>query len=112
MIDVQSIFLKVFVEQYANHIAFIVAVVIFIFRYEISYEFNLTNRERNKLTSNLLLFLVVISIATVGYLAVEEHIFVLYFILTYFLYMFGVFDSIVEKMRKIWLKTRNLKFYL
>ncbi len=111
MIDIQSILFKAFVEQYTNHIgliaiAFMVGVVIFIFRHGISYEFDLTYKERRKLTENVLLFLSVICISTVGYLIIEGHIFILfgllYFISIYFLYMVGFFDSIVEKMRKIY----------
>lgn len=108
MIDIQTIMFKAFTEQYINNIgliaiAFLVAGAIFVFRYEISYAFDLSGRERRKLTEKILLFLSAISIATVGYLIIEGHTFVLfcllYFILTYFLYMVGFFDSIVEKMR-------------
>ncbi len=104
MVDIQSIMFKAFAEQFSNHvgfiaIVFIIAIVIFVFR----YEFGLSTRGRRKLTEKVLLFLSAISIATIGYLIIEGYTFILfcllYFILTYFLYMVGFFDSIVEKMR-------------
>jgi hypothetical protein len=81
----------------------IVALYFFYFRYEVAYDLELTKRERNKLTEKSLLAIIIISGATIAYLYIKEYFFLLSValsvILTYFLYLTGFFDMLVEKWR-------------
>jgi len=107
-IDIQQIFINAFINLFENvlwlvPIAFIVAIYLFIFKYEVAYNLELTKRERNRLTEKLLLVIIVITGSTIAYLYIKEYFFLLSmalsFILTYyFLYLVGIFDMIVEKL--------------
>jgi len=107
-IDLKSILIEQFTRMFENHlgliaIVFVVAIVAFIFRHTIAYDLQLTKRERNKFTEKTILIPIVMLIATAGYLYTKQHFFLLSielsFILTYFLYLTGIFDMLVEKWR-------------
>jgi len=107
VIDLKSIMTEQFTRTFENHlgliaIVFAVAIVAFTFRHTIAYDLQLTKRERNKFSEKTLLIPLFIMMATLGYLYIKEDFFLFYiiisFILTYFLYLLGVFDMIVEKL--------------
>ncbi len=106
-IDLKSIMIEQFTRMFENHlgliaIIFAVAIVAFTFRHYIAFYLDLTKREENKLTIITLIPLLFIVIATIVYLNIKHHYFLLSIglsvILTYFLYMFGILDMIVEKL--------------
>ena len=101
IIDIKQIFIDAFTNLFENvlwlvPIAFIVALYLFYFRYEVAYDLELTKRERNKLTEKSFLTIIIIIGSTIAYLYIKEYFFllsvVLFFILTYFLYLTGVLD--------------------
>jgi len=106
-IDLKSIMIEQFTGMFENHlgliaIVFAVAIVAFIFRHDLAYDFDLTRREKNKFTEKTILIPLAITVATIGYLFVKEQYFLLSIIfsvmLTYFLYLFGIVDMIFEKL--------------
>ena len=106
-LDIKQIFVEAFIKLFENvlwlvPIAFIIAIYLFFFRIEIAHELELTNRGRNNLTEKLFLALATIITATLAYLYIKEQYFLLSltisFIMTYFLYMIGILDMIVEKL--------------
>ncbi len=106
-IDLKSIMIEQFTRMFENHlglitIVFAVAIVAFTFRHYIAFYLDLTKREENKLTEITILTSIVILMVTAGYLYTKQHFFLLSielsFILTYFLYMVGIFDMLVEKL--------------
>jgi len=109
-LNINQIFIDAFTNLFENvlwlvPIAFIVAIYLFIFRYEVAYDFNLTRRGSTKLRINSFLTIIIIIGITSTYLYVKEYFFLLSviisFILTYFLYFIGFFDMIIE-----WLEDR------
>ncbi|WP_200764027.1 hypothetical protein [Nitrosophilus alvini] len=106
-IDLKHIIIEQFISMFESHIGLIaitfsVAAVVFIFRYDIAFYFDLSKREQNKLTETTLLLLIFIVITSIGYLYIKQHYFLLSVglsvILTYFLYAVGLLDMIVEKL--------------
>jgi len=106
VLDIKSIFIDAFTKIFESNlgliaIVFVVAIVAYIFRHEISYDLDLTRREKNKLTEKTLLIPLVIGGATIAYLYIKEYFFllsvVISFILTYFLYWIGFLDMVIEK---------------
>jgi len=109
IIDFKSIFTKQYTHIFEHHlgliaIVFAVAIIAFTFRYTIAYNLQLTKRKRNKFTEKIILILLFIIIATAGYLYIKQDFFILSIsiilsvILTYFLYLVGIVDMIVEKL--------------
>jgi len=105
IINVEQILINTFTNLFENvfwfvSIAFIVAIYLFFFRYEVAYDLGLSKRERNKLTEKSFLAITMITGATITYLYIKEYFFLLSlavsFILTYFLYRVGILDMIVE----------------
>jgi hypothetical protein len=104
IIDIKSIFIEQFTSMF-EHVIWIVPVIFavtlyaFVFRREVAYDLNLARREENRLGEKSLLIAIVILMATVAYLYIKEHFFllsaILSVILTYFLYTFGVIDMII-----------------
>ena len=106
-IDLKSILIEQFTSTFENHlgliaIVFAVAIVAFTFRHYIAFYLDLTKREENKLTEKTILIPIVILIVTAGYLYTKQHFFLLSielsFILTYILYIVGIFDMLVQKL--------------
>ena len=106
-IDTKQIFIDTFTNLFESvlwlvPIAFIVAIYLFFFRYEVAYYLELSKREHNKLTEKLLLAITMITAATITYLYIKEYFFLLSlavsFILTYFLYLVGIIDMIANKL--------------
>ena len=106
-LDIHQILIDAFTNLFENifwllPIAFNVALYLFSFRDEVSYDLSLSKRERNKLTEKSLLAIIIIATATIAYLYIKGHFFILFIglcvILTYFLYLVGFFDMIVEKV--------------
>ncbi len=106
-IDLKSILIEQFTRMFENHlgliaIIFVVAIVAFTFRHYIAFYLDLTKREENKLTEKTILIPIVILMVTAGYFYTKQHFFLLSielsFILTYFLYLTGIFDMLVEKL--------------
>lgn len=106
-IDLKSILIEQFTLMFENHfgliaIVFAVAIVAFTFRYTIAYDLQFTKRERKKFIEKIILVPLFIVIATVGYLYIKQDFFLLSLIisviLTYFLYLLGILDMIVEKL--------------
>jgi hypothetical protein len=83
-------------------VAFAIAIYLFFFRHEIADDFMLTRREKNRLSEKSLMAIILIAGATITYLYVKEHYILLTiaisFIVTYFLYLVGIIDMIVDKM--------------
>ena len=107
IIDFKSIFTKQYTHIFEHHlgliaIVFVVAIIAFTFRYTIAYNLQLTKRERNKFTENTIIIPLFILIATAWYLYIKQDFFILSIILsvilTYFLYLVGILDMIVEKL--------------
>jgi len=107
-IDLTSILIEQFTHTLENHlslmaIVFVVAIISFIFRHTIAYDLQLTKRERNTFIEKTILILLFIVIATVGYLYIKQDFFLLSLIicviLTHFLYLIGIFDMLVEKLK-------------
>jgi len=107
-LDMKSIMIDTFTKMFEGNlglvaIIFVVAIVAFIFRHDIAYDFDLTRREKNKFTEKTILIPLGITVSTIGYLYIKEQYFllsvVLSVIVTYFLYLFGILDMIVEKWR-------------
>lgn len=107
IIDLKFILTEQFTSTFENHlglivIVFAVAIVAFIFRHAIAYDLHLTKREHNKFTEKTILLPLFIVIAIVGYLYIKQDFFLLSLIisviLTYFLYLVGILDMIVEKL--------------
>ena len=107
VIDIKSIMIDNLTKMFESNlgliaIIFVVAIVVYIFRHNIAYDFDLTRREKNKLTEKTILIPLGITAATIGYLFIKEQYFllsvVLSVILTYFLYLVGIVDMIVEKL--------------
>ena len=104
-IDTKQIFIDAFTNLFESvlwlvPIAFIVAIYLFFFRYEVVYDLELSKIEHNKLTEKLFLAITMITAVTITYLYIKEYFFLLSlvvsFILTYFLYRVGILDMIVE----------------
>jgi len=107
VLDIKSIFIDAFIKLFENviwvvPIALIIAIYLFFFRNEVAYDWELTRREKNKLTEKSFLGIVILISATIAYLYIKEYYFllviVLSFILTYFLYSVGIIDMIAEKI--------------
>jgi len=83
-------------------IAFIVAIYLFLFRYEVAYDLELIKVEHNKLTEKSLLAIILIAGATMAYLYIKEYFLllsvVISVILTYFLYLTGILDMLAERL--------------
>ena len=106
-IDLKSIFIEQFTRMFESHlglivIVFAIAIIAFVYRHYIAFYLDLSKREDNKLTEIILVPLLFIAIATIGYLYIKQDLLLLSIaisvILTYFLYMVGIFDMIVEKL--------------
>lgn len=106
VIDLKSIMIDNFSRLYENYFALIViasilGILIFVLRHDIEYHLDLTRRDKKKLIEKTLLFLSILGIATIGYLFIQGHFFILAciisIILIYPLYLLGFFDGIVEK---------------
>ena len=106
-IDLESILIEQFTSMFENHlgliaIIFAVAIVAFTFRHYIAFYLDLSKREENKLTEKTILIPIVILMVTAGYLYAKQHFFLLSielsFILTYILYLTGIFDMIANKL--------------
>ncbi len=106
-LDIHQILIDAFANWFENilwilPIAFIVALYLFFFRDEVSYDLSLTKRERNKLTEKSLLAIIIITTATIAYLYIKGHFFILLIglsvIMTYFFYLVVFFDMMVEKV--------------
>ena len=107
VLDIKSILIDQFTKLYENVIwllpaIFVVALYLFLFRYEIAEYFILTHREKNKLTEKSLLAIILVTGVTIAYLYFKGHYFLLTIIasavLTYFMYLSGVIDMIMEKL--------------
>jgi len=107
VIDLKTILIEHFTSMFENHlgliaIVFAVAIVAFIFRHYIAFYLDLSQREENKLIEKIILIPIVILMLTAGYLYAKQHFFLLSielsFILTYILYIVGIFDMLVEKL--------------
>ena len=107
IIDLKSIFIEQFTAMFEKHVGlitmvFIVAAVAFTFRHYITFYLDLSKREEDKLTELTLIPLMFIFTAGVGYLYIQKHYFLLAVglsvISTYFLYLVGILDMIVEKL--------------
>ena len=109
MIDIKSIFADTVINLIESNIIFVVvlfviSLFVFFFRHEISYDFDLTRKENNRLSEKSLLGIIFLGGAILVYLFVKEYFFLLAFplsvILTYFLYLFGFLDRIIEKLER------------
>lgn len=107
VLDSKQIFIDAFLNLFEHilwllPIVFIIVLYLFFFRNEIAYDWELTNRERNRLTEKTFVAIIVILGATITYLFVKEYFFLLAIvvsvILTYFLYLIGFVDMIIEKL--------------
>ncbi len=108
IIDLRFIFIEQFTSIFENHlgliaIIFVVAAVAFTFRHYITFYLDLSRKRENKLTEITLIPLLFIFIAGIGYLYIKQHFFLLSVglsaVLTYFLYLVGFFDMLVERWR-------------
>lgn len=106
-IDIKSILLDALTKMFESNlwlivIIFVVAIATYLFRHDIAYDFDLTRREKNKLTEKSLYFAVIIGTISIFYLYAKEYYFLLSisisFILTYFLHQIGFLDMVVEKL--------------
>jgi len=109
MIDIKSIFADTVVNIIESNIGFVVvffviSLLLFFFRYEIGFDFDLTPREKNRLSEKLLLGIIFLGGAILFYLFMQEYFFLLAsalsVILTYFLYLFGFLDKIVDRLER------------
>ena len=107
MIDIKSIFADTVVNIIESNIGFVVvffviSLLLFFFRYEIGFDFDLTRRERNRLSEKSLLGIIFLGGAILFYLFMKEYFFLLAsalsVILTYFSYLFGFLDKIINKL--------------
>ena len=107
MIDIKSIFADTVVNLIESNIGFVVvffviSLLLFFFRYEIGFDFDLTRRERNRLSEKSLLGIIFLGGAILFYLFMQEYFFLLAsalsVILTYFSYLFGFLDKIINKL--------------
>ena len=107
MIDIKSIFADTVVKLIESNIGFVVvffviSLLLFFFRYEIGFDFDLTRREKNRLSEKSLLGIIFLGGAILFYLFMQEYFFLLAsalsVILTYFLYLFGFLDKIINKL--------------
>ena len=105
--DIKPLLFEQFTKLYENFIwliplVFAVVLYLFFFRHEIAHDFLLTHREKNNLTEKSLMAIIFITGATIAYLYIKEYFFLLLLIisviLTYFLYLVGFFDMLVEKL--------------
>jgi len=101
MIDIKSILADTVIKSIESNIGivvvfFLISSLLFFFRYEIGFDFDLTRREKNRLSEKSLLGIVFLGGAILVYLFVKEYFFLLAFalsfILTYFLYLLGFID--------------------
>lgn len=107
VLDIKPILIDQFTKLFENFMWLIpivlgVALYFFFFRHEVSEELMLTRREKNRLTEKSFLAIIMLAAATIAYLYFKGHYFLLSIIvsvvLTYFLYLAGVIDMIVEKL--------------
>ncbi len=107
VIDIKPILIDQFTKLYENIIWLIpivlgLALYFFFFRHDVSEELMLTRREKNRLTEKSLLAIILVTGASIAYLYIKGHYFLLAIIasavLTYFLYLVEVIDMIVEKL--------------
>ena len=107
MIDIKSMLADTFIKLIDSNIGFVVlffviSVLLFFFRHEIGFDFDLTRREKNRLSEKSLIGIIFLGGAVLVYLFVKEYFFllscVLSVILTYFLYLFGFIDRMIEKI--------------
>ena len=107
VLDIKPILIDQFTKLFENFmwltpIVFVVALYFFLFRHEVAEDLMLTYREKNRFTEKSLLAIIMIAGATIAYLYFKGHYFLLAIIasavLTYFLYLVGVIDMIVEKL--------------
>ena len=90
VLDIKSIFIDAFIKLFDNIIWFvpiiiIIAMYMFFFRSEIAYNWDLTKREKNKLTEKSFLAIVIFTSATIAYLYIKEYFFLLSVALTFIL---------------------------
>lgn len=107
--DFGAIIINHFTKIFENNIwiialILVLAIIVYILRHDIAFEFNLRKRTKNKLTENTFLAVVVPIIVTLIYLYVKEFYFVLSLILSifvvYFLYWIGLIDMIIYKLTR------------
>ena len=105
IIDVKSALTNSFIQFFDNIVWLVpivlsIAVYLFVFRREVAYDLNLSYREQKNLGAKSFMAIIVITGATLFYLYVKEYFFLLSValsvILTYFLYLTGIFDMIIE----------------
>ena len=108
VLDIKSIFIDAFIKFFDHIIWFvpiiiIIAMYMFFFRSEIAYNCDLTKREKDRLTEKSFLVVIILLSGSIAYLYIKEYFFllsvVLSVILTYFLYLIGIIDMLVEKWR-------------
>ena len=106
-IDLTSRVIEQATRVFENHsglilIVFAAAILAFIFRRYIAFYLDLSQREENILAEKALFIAIAILIATTGYLYIKQNFFLLSLIisviLTYFLYLLGFFDMLIEKL--------------
>lgn len=107
VLDIKSILIDQFTKLFENFMWLIpiilgVALYFFFFQHEVSEELMLTRLEKNRLIEKSLLAILLITCASVAYLYIKGHYFLLAIIasavLTYFLYMIGLIDMVVNKL--------------
>ena len=107
VLDLKPILIEQFTKLFENFIwlipvAFAIAIYLFFLRHEIAEEFMLTHRKKNKLFKKSLMAIILITGVTIAYLYIKEYYFLLVLVIiivvTYFLYLIGIIDMIVDKM--------------
>lgn len=106
MLDVKSIFIDTFIKLIETYIGFIVvffavSILIFMFKDELQNHFELTWREKNKLSAKALFSSLTLGTLIIAYLFINQYFFALALIisviLTYIFYLLGFFDRVIEK---------------
>jgi len=109
MIDVQSIMADMISKMIDSNIGLVVvgliiAIIIFSLRYDIGYDFDLNKRSKNRLAEKSILAILVLGAGAVFYLYNHQYYFILSliisFILTYFLYVVGIVDMLVNRLER------------
>ena len=109
VIDVKAIFIEQFTKLFENFIwllpvLFVFALYLFFFRHDISKDFMLTRREKNKLTEKSFLAIILILGATVAYLYIKGYYFLLAIvasaIVIYILYLVGIINMVLQKIER------------
>lgn len=106
-IDIKSIFIDTLTKMIDSNIAlfallFVVSITVYLFRHDIAYEFDLTRREKNKLTEKTLRVSILIGVSAIVFLYIKEYYFLLSvlvsIIFTYIMYKVGIIDTIAAKL--------------